>query len=65
MQNGIWTIPASRTKNSNAHSIALGPWGHTKRLKVDFEIAEAMLNHVKRGLERTYDQYEFDLRNKI
>lgn len=118
MQNGIWTIPASRTKNSNAHSIALGPWGqllmrsnhewvfpadriegpktsiwyqardrvkarmeqiaghpieqftphdfrrtarsNTKRLKVDFEIAEAMLNHVKRGLERTYDQYEFD-----
>jgi len=33
---------------------------NTKHLKVDFEIAEAMLNHVKRGLERTYDQYEFD-----
>jgi len=118
IQDGIWTIPASRTKNSNAHSIALGPWGlllirsnhewvlpadrvegpktsiwyhardrvkarmeqiaghpieqftphdfrrtarsNTKRLKVDFETAEAMLNHVKRGLERTYDQYEFD-----
>lgn len=25
MQNGIWTIPASRTKNTNAHSVALGP----------------------------------------
>ena len=28
---------------------------NTKRLNVDFETAEAMLNHVKKGLERTYD----------
>jgi integrase len=33
---------------------------NTKRLKVDFETAEAMLNHVKKGLERTYDQYEME-----
>lgn len=33
---------------------------NTKRLKVDFETAEAMLNHVKRGLERTYDRYELE-----
>jgi integrase len=26
---------------------------NTKRLKVDYETAEAMLNHVKKGLERT------------
>lgn len=115
----IWTIPASRTKNSIEHQIALGPWGrslmqsnhewvfpapkldgprsrstwykarnrvkkrmerlagraierftphdfrrtsrsNTKRLKVDFETAEAMLNHVKKGLERTYDTYELE-----
>ncbi len=117
--NGVWTIPASRTKNSVEHQIALGPWGwalmqsnsewvfpapkldgprskdtwykarnrvkkrmeviaghpverftphdfrrttrsNTKRLKVDFETAEAMLNHVKKGLERTYDTYELE-----
>jgi integrase len=33
---------------------------NTKRLKVDFETAEAMLNHVKKGLERTYDLYELE-----
>jgi integrase len=119
LSDGIWTIPASRTKNSVEHRIALGPWGwsrmqtenewvfpapkldgarsrscwykardrvkkrmeklagrhierftphdfrrtsrsNTKRLKVDFETAEAMLNHVKKGLERTYDTYELE-----
>jgi integrase len=117
--DGVWTIPASRVKNSFEHRIALGPWGrslmlsnhewvfpapkldgprsrgswyrarnrvkkrmeqlagrpierftphdfrrttrsNTKRLKVDFETAEAMLNHVKKGLERTYDTYELE-----
>ncbi|MCW1430919.1 tyrosine-type recombinase/integrase [Novosphingobium sp. JCM 18896] len=33
---------------------------NTKRLKVDFETAEAMLNHVKKGMERTYDRYEME-----
>lgn len=115
----VWTIPATRTKNSVAHQIALGPWGralmtsdhewvfpaekaegprnnsvwykardrvlarmsamagyrierftphdfrrtarsNTKRLKVDFDTAEAMLNHVKKGMERTYDLYELE-----
>jgi integrase len=119
LSDGVWTIPASRTKNSVEHRIALGPWGsslmqtntewvfpapkldgprsrncwyvarnrvrermeqiagrpverftphdfrrtcrsNTKRLKVDFETAEAMLNHVKKGLERTYDTYELE-----
>jgi integrase len=119
LYDGIWTIPASRTKNAMEHRIALGPWGmallqsgddwvfpapkrdgprsrscwyrardrvkrrmealagrpierftphdfrrtsrsNTKRFKVDFETAEAMLNHVKRGLERTYDTYELE-----
>lgn len=112
----IWTIPKGRSKNDQAHSIALGPWGaalmatnaewifpapkvegprtsgwykardrvltrmaiyagrpiehfvphdlrrtmrsNTKRLKIDFETAEAMLNHVKSGMARIYDGYE-------
>ncbi len=117
--DGVWTIPARRTKNSVEHRVALGPWGwslmqspgawvfpapkcdgprsrncwyvarnrvrarmailagrpierftphdfrrtcrsNTKRLKVDFETAEAMLNHVKKGMERTYDTYELE-----
>ncbi len=33
---------------------------NTKRLRLDYETAEAMLNHVKKGLERTYDQYELE-----
>lgn len=119
LSNGVWTIPAERTKNSVEHRVALGPWGwslmqsnsewvipsprgdghlalsswykirnrvhrgmeklagrpierfsphdfrrtarsNTKRLRVDYETAEAMLNHVKKGLERTYDTYELE-----
>ena len=41
--------------------ISVGRSGqNTKRLKVDFETAEAMLNHVKKGLERTYDRYDLE-----
>ena len=118
-RDGVWTIPADRTKNGRAHRIALGPWGqslirtngtwvfpsdradgpkvpcawyksrnrvlkrmsrfagrtiepwtphdlrrtarsNTKRLKFDFETAEAMLNHAKQGLERIYDSYDLE-----
>lgn len=31
---------------------------NTKRLKIDFETAEAMLNHLKSGMARIYDGYE-------
>jgi integrase len=31
---------------------------NTKRLKIDFEVAEAMLNHKKKGLEEIYDGYD-------
>ncbi|WP_447725496.1 tyrosine-type recombinase/integrase [Sphingomonas koreensis] len=31
---------------------------NTKRLKIDFETAEAMLNHKKKGLEAIYDGYD-------
>jgi hypothetical protein len=33
---------------------------NTKRLKFDFETAEAMLNHAKQGLERIYDSYDLE-----
>lgn len=114
--DGLWTIPTARSKNEQAHGIALGPWGrrlmetnaewifpapkvdgprksgwykardrvlarmatyagrpiehfvphdlrrtmrsNTKRLKIDFETAEAMLNHLKSGMARIYDGYE-------
>lgn len=118
-RDGVWTIPADRTKNGRVHRIALGPWGqllirtngtwvfpsdradgpkvpcawyksrnrvfkrmlkfagrpierwtphdlrrtarsNTKRLKFDFETAEAMLNHAKQGLERIYDSYDLE-----
>jgi integrase len=49
---------------------AIEPWtphdlrrtarSNTKRLNVDFETAEAMLNHIKKGLERIYDGYELE-----
>lgn len=119
ISGSVWTIPAERTKNSVAHTIALGPWGlslirsedewvfpakrvtgprnrsvwykardrvlermselvgypitrftphdfrrtarsNTKRLNVDYDTAEAMLNHVKKGMERTYDLYAME-----
>jgi hypothetical protein len=118
-REGVWTIPAGRTKNARSHRVALGPWGrslirtngfwvfpsdrtdgpkapcgwyksrnrvfkrmsqlagrtiehwtphdlrrtarsNTKRLKFDFETAEAMLNHAKQGLERIYDGYDLE-----
>jgi len=31
---------------------------NTKRLRIDYETAEAMLNHVKTGMARIYDGYE-------
>ena len=118
LEGGVWTIPAERSKNHQAHRIALGPWGqalfrsecewvfpadkvegprtqgwheardrilermskmagkpvarftphdfrrtarsNTKRLNVDYETAEAMLNHMKTGLERIYDRYDLE-----
>lgn len=114
-RDGIWRIPAERTKNATPHIIALGKWGramfdevkgpwlapnihgtgvveqrnwyrvrdrvhkrmerlagrrierwgfhdlrrtmrsNTFRLGIAFEVAEAMLNHARQGLERRYD----------
>jgi integrase len=116
VSDGVWSIPAARTKNSQIHRIPLSPWGrslvatnhrwlipssrrdgpmlagwykvlvrikarmeqiaqrqiphftyhdlrrtlrsNTKRLKIDRETAEAMLNHKKPGLDEVYDGYD-------
>jgi hypothetical protein len=42
------------------HDLRRTARSNTKRLKFDFETAEAMLNHAKRGLERIYDGYDLD-----
>lgn len=42
------------------HDLRRTARSNTKRLDVDFETAEAMLNHAKTGLERTYDGYALD-----
>lgn len=44
----------------NPHDFRRTARSNTKRLKVDYETAEAMLNHVKTGLERIYDGYELE-----
>ena len=42
------------------HDLRRTARSNTKRLNVDFETAEAMLNHAKKGLERIYDGYELE-----
>lgn len=109
-RNGVWTISPERTKNSQPHTVTVGPWlkeiigepdgdwligqkfnesslysardrihltmeklagrslerwGHhdlrrtlrsnTFKCGIAFEIAEHMLNHTRKGLERRYD----------
>jgi hypothetical protein len=44
----------------NPHDFRRTARSNTKRLKVDFETAEAMLNHLKGGLERIYDSYDLE-----
>jgi hypothetical protein len=42
------------------HDLRRTARSNTRRLGVDFETAEAMLNHAKQGLERIYDGYDFE-----
>jgi hypothetical protein len=42
------------------HDLRRTARSNTKRLKIDFETAEAMLNHCKQGLERIYDGYDLE-----
>jgi hypothetical protein len=44
----------------NPHDLRRTARSNTRRLGTDFETAEAMLNHVKAGLARTYDGYAFE-----
>jgi integrase len=44
----------------NPHDLRRTARSNTRRLGTDFETAEAMLNHVKTGLARTYDGYDFE-----
>lgn len=44
----------------NPHDLRRTVRSNTKRLKLDFETAEAMLNHQKPGLARIYDGYEHE-----
>lgn len=47
-------------ENWTPHDLRRTARSNTKRLHVDFETAEAMLNHTKTGLERIYDSYTLD-----
>jgi integrase len=42
------------------HDLRRTARSNTKRLRVDFETAEAMMNHLKSGMERIYDGYELE-----
>lgn len=42
------------------HDLRRTARSNTKRLKVDFETAEAMMNHLRSGMERIYDGYELE-----
>lgn len=47
-------------ENWTPHDMRRTARSNTKRLKIDYETAEAMLNHAKKGLERIYDGYELE-----
>jgi len=47
------------------HDLRRTARSNTKRLKVDFDTAEAMLNHAKKGLERIYDGYELEEEKRL
>lgn len=42
------------------HDLRRTARSNTRRLRVDYEVAEAMLNHLKQGLERIYDGYDLE-----
>jgi integrase len=44
--------------NWTPHDLRRTARSNTRRLNTDYETAEAMLNHAKRGLERIYDGYD-------
>ncbi|MEG8031853.1 integrase arm-type DNA-binding domain-containing protein [Sphingomonas aurantiaca] len=71
MANGWYAICTRITDNMSKisgktverftpHALRRTMRSNTKRLKIDYETAEAMLNHLKQGLERIYDGYELE-----
>lgn len=48
------------TERFTPHDFRRTARSNTKRLKVDFETAEAMMNHLKSGMKRIYDGYELE-----
>ena len=53
-------IAGHRIERFTPHDFRRTARSNTKRLKVDFETAEAMMNHLRSGMERIYDGYELE-----
>jgi hypothetical protein len=58
-------ISGQSIKPFSPHDFRRTARSNTKRLDVDYETAEAMLNHMKQGLERVYDLYELEEEKRI
>ncbi len=57
--SGAWMrLAGHQIARFNLHDFPRTMHSNAKRLRIDYETAEAMLNHVKQGLERCYDRYE-------
>jgi len=54
------TIAGHSIERFTPHDFRRTARSNTKRLKVDFETAEAMMNHLRSGMERIYDGYELE-----
>jgi integrase len=57
---GMAVIAGHPVEKFTPHDFRRTARSNTKRLKVDFETAEAMLNHLRSGMERIYDGYELE-----
>jgi integrase len=54
------TIAGRPIEKFTPHDFRRTARSNTKRLKIDFETAEAMMNHLRTGMERIYDGYEME-----
>jgi len=58
-------IAGHSIKSFGFHDFRRTARSNTKRLNVDYETAEAMLNHKKKGLARVYDLYELEEEKRL
>lgn len=58
--NRMREISGQSIERFTPHDFRRTARSNTKRLRVDFETAEAMLNHLKSGMARIYDRYELE-----